>query len=275
MQRIQLFAQEERQGIENRYEGSNLYEYLRGAFHRMGSHAVVLGLHPTEGFYHVMCTVDFLRSMDRRNALIYCHNELTGDLEGYFREHTPALPDEDKRLAVSTILQGTAELLLRSGQPQWTSIAGALKLQVEKTAPELVSELNLEFSRGFRYYSDEEVAGCIGEYLDGESVISLEIDAMLESISVEELWQTRARRAGWMPPVEGEDNPKLLCESQIPAYGNTLTVGGRQIGLPANAPGGINFFLGDQVNEKKVNIKDNYGDNYTMQQGAILQQKEK
>ena len=216
MQKLQLFAPEERAAIDDRYGDLLLYEVIRGASFRLGEKAATLALHPAEVFYHALCSVDNLRAMNRIRAKAFCQDELWPELAAYFREHTPTAAPEDVSRAIVTIMQATAEILLRSkAYGSVTQVAG-IRMQIQRNAPSLSVEVSYEFGKSIRDYGEGEFEAEVRDYWAGQQVLSEEIDSLLDSLAVEEPWQTRARRAGWTPPAEECQN--VLCDSAKPTY---------------------------------------------------------
>lgn len=178
-----LFRKEEKDVIEDKYGDNVLYDALVGTCRRLMNGAKEFRLHPTELFYLTFFTLDDLKDQPLDKQKAYCNDELWDELYDYFC-HEKGIEGNEKevRLVIASIMQAVTELLVRSGDSRYTSVAAALKLQIEHHAADTVNTLDREFEKGFRHFDAADLASTLRDYLQGDNRYSDEINEMLDSL---------------------------------------------------------------------------------------------
>lgn len=130
-----LFSKAERDAVEDSFGDELLYGALEGTTHRVMNGAEAFRLHPAELFYQVFFILDRLKGMPPGRQRAYCGDELWAELYDYLlHDRVPSAPEGDVRLAVSTIMQAVAELLVRSDDPRYISTAAAIQYRLVRQA---------------------------------------------------------------------------------------------------------------------------------------------
>ena len=203
-----LFSKAERDAVEDSFGDELLYGALEGTTHRVMNGAEVFRLHPAELFYQVFFILDRLKGMPPGQQRAYCGDELWAELYGYLlHDRVPSAPEGDVRLAVSTIMQAVAELLVRSDAPRYVSTAAAIQYRLVRQAGVFyrgagdianrgacgisagvagggvdVPSLGQEFSTGFRPIDRQELARAVRAYMQGARLYSEEIEQLLDGL---------------------------------------------------------------------------------------------
>ncbi|MBM0153929.1 hypothetical protein [Segatella copri] len=140
-------------------------------------------LHPTELYYLAFCVIDSMKGQSTSQAEFYSKDEAWYDYDEVLRDIYGGDSDHERHSALALIIQTCAEWLLRSRDMSRLGIVSNLKLQIAYHISEEFSQrLDEEFRRGFCCVDEEEFAGLVYDYLQGERLISEEIDSLLDSM---------------------------------------------------------------------------------------------
>lgn len=187
-----LFQEEERAAVENRFQGSLLYDVLAGTCRRImnknedcaKSEQTVhfFKLHPTELFYQSFFLIDVLRRQNINQQKSYCNYDVWEELKDYIREDKQIEATvQNINLVICTILRATAELMIRSLNDNLLTVASDL---LRLISSHIDSKMNLciikEFNKGFQFCDTEELAHTISDYWKGKRNVSEEIEKLIE-----------------------------------------------------------------------------------------------
>ena len=177
-----LFRREEREAVEDKFCEEPIYEAMRVPCQAMMNEAQTFALHPSELFYHVMFTIDDIRSRKLTAARRYCDKAIWDDILSDIRDKAEDCDQEEVNHVVGMILYGTAMVLIWSGKPTYTSVIGVLMKQVEAHIPDYTDKMNKKFNDGFSIPEVGALRQSIADYLDSERQISVEMDELMDAI---------------------------------------------------------------------------------------------
>ena len=177
-----LFRKEEREAVEDKYGCELVYEAIRVPCQAMMIEAKTFSLHPSELFYHVLFTIDDIRSKGLVAAQRYCDKAMWDDVLSDIRDKAEDCDQEEVNHMVGMILYGTAMVLIWSGKPAYTSISGVLMKQVEAHIPDYTDKMSKKFNDGFSIPDVGALRQSIVDYLDSERLLSTEIEVVMDAI---------------------------------------------------------------------------------------------
>ena len=186
-----LFRKEVKEAVEDKYGDELVYEALRVPSQWMMTEARTFALWPCELYYHVLFTIDDIRSRNILEAQRYCDKALWDDIMSDIIDKVEECDVAEVNNAVGMIFYGTAMMLIWSGKTEYTSIAGVLMEQVEMylDGPYMICE---KFKDGFSIPDATALRRSIAEYLDSDRELSAEIDELIVKTPYpsERQWQT-------------------------------------------------------------------------------------
>jgi len=179
-----LFRKEEREAVEDKFGDELVFEAMRVPSQAMMNEAHTIALHPSELFYHVMYTIDDIRLRKLVAAQRYCDKALWDDVLSNIRDKAEDCEQDEVNHVAGMILYGTAMVLIWSGQPTYSSIAGALMKQVEMHVPDYTDKMSKRFNDGFSIPYAKALRQSIAHYLDSERQMSDEIGQVMDAITM-------------------------------------------------------------------------------------------
>ena len=177
-----LFRKEEREAVEDKFCDELVFEAMRVPCQAMMNEAKTFAMHPSELFYHVLFTIDDIRSRTLVAAQRYCDKALWDDILSDIRDKAEYRDQEEVSRVVGMILYGTAMVLIWSGKPAYTSISGVLMKQVEAHVPDYADKMSKRFNDGFSIPDATALRQSITDYLESERQISAEIEEVMDEI---------------------------------------------------------------------------------------------
>lgn len=177
-----LFRKEEREAVEDKFCDELVFEAMRVPCQAMMNEAKTFAMHPSELFYHVLFTIDDIRSRTLVAAQRYCDKALWDDILSDIRDKAEYCDQEEVSRVVGMILYGTAMVLIWSGKPAYTSISGVLMKQVEAHVPDYADKMSKRFNDGFSIPDATALRQSITDYLESERQISAEIEEVMDEI---------------------------------------------------------------------------------------------
>ena len=177
-----LFRKEEREAVEDKFCDELVFEAMRVPCQAMMNEAKTFAMHPSELFYHVLFTIDDIRSRTLVAAQRYCDKALWDDILSDIRDKAEYCDQEEVNRVVGMILYGTAMVLIWSGKPAYTSISGVLMKQVEAHVPDYADKMSKRFNDGFSIPDATALRQSITDYLESERQISAEIEEVMDEI---------------------------------------------------------------------------------------------
>ena len=203
-----LFRKAERNAVEDKFGNSILFEALRMPCTALMNEAASFALHPSDLFYHVMFTIDEMKSRGVVESKRYFEKALWDDLLSNFREHAGDEHLEEEKRAVSEVMYAVSFVLLWSGKSAYTSLAGMLMRQVEIHMSGYADSVEKKFKDGFTMARGTTLRDDIVEYLDSEMQISLQIEQLLDEL-----------------PSSGQEQMPISLESPKANRTGDLTIG--------------------------------------------------
>ena len=180
-----LFRKEEREAVEDKFRDELIYEALQVPCQALMNEAQTFALHPSELFYHVLFTIDDIKSRSILEAQRYCDKAMWDDILSDIRDKAEECNQEEIAHVVGLILFGTAMILIWSGKHVYTSNIGALMKHVEEHVPNYASKMSNKFDDGFSIPDANALQLSISDYLESERQLSNEIEVILDSIQLE------------------------------------------------------------------------------------------
>lgn len=177
-----LFRREEREAVEDKFCDELMFEAMRVPCQTMMNEAQTFALHPSELFYHVLFTIDDIRSRTLVAAQRYCDKAIWDDILSDIRDKAEDCDQEEINRVVGTILYGTAMILIWSGKPAYTSIIGMLMKQVEAHVPDYTDKMSKRFNDGFSIPDAKALRQSIADYLNSERQLSAEMEEVMDAI---------------------------------------------------------------------------------------------
>ena len=177
-----LFRREEREAVEDKFSDELLYEAIQVPCQALMNEAQTIALHPSELYYHVMFTVDYIKFRKLVWAQNYCDKAIWDDILSDMRDKTEDCDQDEIKLVVGMILYGTAMFLIWSGKSKYTSVIGLLMKQVESHLPDYTDKISKKFNDGFSIPDADALRQSISDYLESEREISVEIEDVIDKI---------------------------------------------------------------------------------------------
>lgn len=180
---LEYFKKDVRRALEEKLADDSMFRSIRGTCLRVMNDAKEIKLHPTELYYLAFCVIDSMKGQSTSQAEFYSKDEAWYEYDEVLRDIYGGDSDHERYSALALIIQTCAEWLLRSRDMSRLGIVSNLKLQIAYHISEEFSQrLDEEFRRGFCCVDEEEFAGLVYDYLQGERLISEEIDSLLDSM---------------------------------------------------------------------------------------------
>lgn len=180
---LEYFKKDVRRALEEKLADDSMFRSIRGTCLRVMNDAKEIKLHPTELYYLAFCVIDRMKGQSTSQAEFYSKDEAWYEYDEVLRDIYGGDSDQERHSALALIIQTCAEWLLRSRDMSRLGIVSNLKLQIAYHISEEFSQrLDEEFRRGFCCVDEEEFAGLVYDYLQGERLISEEIDSLLDSM---------------------------------------------------------------------------------------------
>ena len=176
-----LFRKEEREAVEDKFCDELVFEAMRVPCQAMMNEAKTFAMHPSELFYHVLFTIDDIRSRTLVAAQRYCDKALWDDILSDIRDKAEYCDQEEVSRVVGMILYGTAMVLIWSGKPAYTSISGVLMKQVEELK-ELATATG-SLAPGDRVQSSpagDKMSSTVIKWIDMEHEVTRMIDELVD-----------------------------------------------------------------------------------------------
>lgn len=177
-----LFRKEEREAVEDKFRDELIYEVLQVPCQALMNEAQTLALHPSELFYHVLFTIDDIRSRSIVEAQRYCDKAMWDDILSDIRDKADDCNLEEICRVVGLIIYGTAMLLIWSDKLEYTSIIGSLMRQLEEHVPNYTNIMSKKYNDGFSIPDANALRQSISNYLGSERQISTEIGVIMDLI---------------------------------------------------------------------------------------------
>lgn len=172
-----------RRALEEKLAEDSMFSSIRGTCLRVMNDAKEIKLHPTELYYLACCVIDRTKGQSISQAESYSMYEAWYEYDEVLRDIYGGVSEHERHSALALIMQTCAEWLLRSRDMSRLGIVSNLKLQIAyHTSEEFSGRLDEEFRRGFCGVDEDRFAGIVYDYLQGERLISEEIDSLLESM---------------------------------------------------------------------------------------------
>ena len=172
-----------RRVLEEKLADDSMYASIRGTCLRVMNDAKEIKLNPTELYYLALCVIDRMKGQSVSQAETYSMYEAWYEYDEVLRDIYGGVSEHERHSALALIMQTCAEWLLRSRDMSRLGIVSNLKMQIAYHTSEVFSGLlDEEFRRGFSSIDEEEFAGIVYDYLQGERLVSEEIDSLLESM---------------------------------------------------------------------------------------------
>lgn len=180
---LEYFKKDVRRALEEKLADDSMFRSIRGTCLRVMNDAKEIKLHPTELYYLAFCVIDRMKGQSTSQAEFYSKDEAWYEYDEVLRDIYGGDSDQERHSALALIIQTCAEWLLRSRDMSKLGIVSNLKLQIAyHISEEFSRRLDEEFRRGFCCVDEEEFAGLVYDYLQGERLISEEIDSLLDSM---------------------------------------------------------------------------------------------
>lgn len=180
---LEYFKKDVRRALEEKLADDCMFRSIRGTCLRVMNDAKEIKLHPTELYYLASCVIDSMKGQSTSQAEFYSKDEAWYEYDEVLRDIYGGDSVHERHSALALIIQTCAEWLLRSRDMSRLGIVSNLKLQIAYHISEEFSQrLDEEFRRGFCCVDEEEFAGLVYDYLQGERLISEEIDSLLDSM---------------------------------------------------------------------------------------------
>lgn len=177
-----LFRLEERNAVEDKFGDDLLFEAMSVPCRSLMSGARTFALHPSELFYHVLFTIDDIKSKSIEKATVHCDKALWDDLLEHLRDRVGDEYYMEAQQATGMIMYVAALTLIWSGNPIYTSISGVLIKRVEEHIPDFSDTLYQKFTEGFSTPDGNELRQSINDYLESGKEISIVIEELLDNI---------------------------------------------------------------------------------------------
>lgn len=203
-----LFRKAERNAVEDKFGDSILFEALRVPCTALMNEAASFALHPSDLFYHVMFTIDEMKSRGVVESKRYFEKTLWDDLLSNFREHAGDEHLEEEKRAVCEVMYAVSFVLLWSERSAYTSLVGMLMRQIEIHVPGYADGVEKKFKDGFTMARGTALRDAIVEYLDSEMQISLQTEQLLDEL-----------------PSSGQEQMPISAESPKINRTGDLTIG--------------------------------------------------
>ena len=180
---LEYFKKDVRRALEEKLADDSMFRSIRGTCLRVMNDAKEIKLHPTELYYLAFCVIDRMKGQSTSQAEFYSKDEAWYDYDEVLRDIYGGDSDQERHSALALIIQTCAEWLLRSRDMSRLGIVSNLKLQIAyHISEEFSRRLDEEFRRGFCCVDEEGFTGLVYDYLQGERLISEEIDSLLDSM---------------------------------------------------------------------------------------------
>ena len=180
---LEYFKKDVRRALEEKLADDSMFRSIRGTCLRVMNDAKEIKLHPTELYYLAFCVIDSMKGQSTSQAEFYSKDEAWYDYDEVLRDIYGGDSDQERHSALALIIQTCAEWLLRSRDMSRLGIVSNLKLQIAyHISEEFSRRLDEEFRRGFCCVDEEGFTGLVYDYLQGERLISEEIDSLLDSM---------------------------------------------------------------------------------------------
>jgi len=203
-----LFRKAERDAVEDRFGDNSLFEALRVPCAALMNEAASFALHPSDLFYHVLFTIDDMKSRGLVESKRYFDKALWDDLLSHFRENAGDEYLEEEKRAVCEVMYAVSFVLIWSEKSSYTSLAGMLMRQIEIHMPSYADGVEKKFKDGFMMVRGNSLRDSIAEYLDSEELISLQIEQLLDEL-----------------PSSGQEQTLISAESLKTNRTGDLTIG--------------------------------------------------
>ena len=205
-----LFRREEREAVEDKFGDEPVYEAMCVPSQALMNEAQTIALHPSELFYHVMFTVDDIKSRTLEAAQRYCAKALWNDILSDIRDKADDCDQEEIKHVVGLILYGTAMILIWSGKAKYTSIASVLMRQVEANVPDYTDRMSRKFNDGFSLPDATALRQSIAVYIDSERQMSAEIEDTLDEVPEAEAKVPMAHETSTIGIAHGKETSVLV-----------------------------------------------------------------
>ena len=180
---LEYFKKDVRRALEEKLADDSMFRSIRGTCLRVMNDAKEIKLHPTELYYLAFCVIDRMKGQSTSQAEFYSKDEAWYEYDEVLRDIYGGDSDQERHSALALIIQTCAEWLLRSRDMSRLGIVSNLKLQIAyHISEEFSRRLDEEFRRGFCCVDEEGFTGLVYDYLQGERLISEEIDSLLDSM---------------------------------------------------------------------------------------------
>lgn len=188
-----LFRPEERNAVEDRYGDNPLFEAMRTPCLSLMNQAKPsnepkpFALHPCELFYHVLYTIDDIKSKPIAKATTQCDRALWDDLLSHMRDRVGDECFTEAQEAAGMIMYVTALIFFWSDSSIYTSMSGALIKRVSEHLPGFSLTLYRKFAiEGFNNVDKDKLCQSINDYLTSNRSISAEIEDLLDAVTKED-----------------------------------------------------------------------------------------
>ena len=179
---MNLFNPRESDAVEDKWGLTPLFDMAESVCNRCLASCRTFRLHPSELLYQCLYIIDTLRGTPRQRSRRWTAEQYS-QLTPYMKHHNlTGVSDADLNTNVALILHTTACWLLDASG--WTWAARLLEEQIAEHSDGSTAAL----IQGFEEYLEVpsvERQQFIGEYMNGNAVISQEIDDLLDSLAIQ------------------------------------------------------------------------------------------
>ena len=182
-----LLKRSEREAIGDEYGESPIMAAFHCACLQLGIRAQKYALSEEDLFYHCFFSIDVLLGRREKEAIAYFSN-LWEEMRDFIEEKWDGADEEDVRLAVSTIVDSVAEILVRTGKPRFVNWAGILKRQIEEHHTDANEVMDKAFGKGFDFTDQILVKEKLNEYFGNGRLVSEEAERLMDGVAEEPLY---------------------------------------------------------------------------------------
>lgn len=182
-----LSRQKVTDALEDAFSDNPLFPVMRGAAIRLYNNSRDTALNHSELFYHVVFTLDSIKSTPAVEARKHCGHDLWDELIYCLMEGRNANDKGSAQKNAAAIMTATSIALVWSGMSSLVPVAEALLSSPNCNEPDYAREAGGHFLLSFRDADRETLGKYISGYMQSDEMLSRQADELLDSLHEDEV----------------------------------------------------------------------------------------
>lgn len=182
---MNLFSPKERDAVEDKFYDTPVYAMARDVCYKCFKKCETFALHPSELLYLAFYLIDTIRGSERCVTQRFVNNCYDDHLQYLRHDKKTGASTYDLQVSIAVTLHTAVQWILESGSIGWQWVVYSLEEQIVTQCEPVVPDMAHSFQ--LCVMDDDKREQFMVDYMLGSTLISQQIDDLLESINESEV----------------------------------------------------------------------------------------